>query len=157
MSISTRNTVECLADVRNSTDGVDRLDVADVIDKSIPMEPIAASGPTPVSMASAEQVMTLQSDGNFVVTGSRKCCPDGSADDAIWDIGGKRGRNTLEYRPVFADNPPIGILAVHRPLGSTYSPLCFIDVENEVFEFDGQEIVFDNSANQLTAKAPGGM
>ncbi len=62
------------------------------------MAPIAASGPTPVSMASAEQVITLQSDGNFVVEGSRECCPDGSADAAIWDIGGKKGRNTLEYR-----------------------------------------------------------
>ena len=37
-----------------------------------------------------------------------------------------------------------------------YSPSCFIDVENEVFEFDGQQLVFDNSAKQLTAKAPGG-
>ena len=33
----------------------------------------------------------------------------------------------------------------------------FIDGENEVFEFDGQEIIFDNCVNQLTAKAPGGM
>ena len=47
MSISTRDTVECLADVRNDPNGVDRLDVSDVVDKSIPMAPIAASGPTP--------------------------------------------------------------------------------------------------------------
>ena len=156
MSITTRHTEDCLADVRNLADGVDRLDAADVVDKSMPMAPIAASGPTPVSIASAEQVMTLQSDGNFV-EGSRVCCPDGSVDAAIWEIGRKKGRNTLEYRPVFVDDPPIAILAVHRPLGPTYSPSCCIDVENEVFEFDGQEIVFDTSVNQLTAKAPGGM
>ena len=107
-------------------------------------------------MAPAEQVMSLQSDGGCVVEGSRECCPDGSAEAAIWDIGGKKGRNTLEYRPVFADDPPFGILPVHRPLGSTYSPSCFIGVENKVYEY-GQEIVFDNSVNQLTAKAPGGM
>ena len=141
--------------MRNLTDGVDRLDVADVVDKSIPMAPksipmapIAATGPTPVSMAPAEQVMTLQSDGGCVVEGSRECCPDGSAEAAIWDICRGRGRNTLEYRPVFADDPTFGILPVHRPLGSTYSPSCFIDVENEVFELDGQEIIFDNSVNQ---------
>ena len=156
MSISTRDTVDGLADVRNLADGVDRLDAADDVDKSIPMAPIAATGPTPVSMASAEQVMTLQSDGNFV-EGSRVCCPDGSVEAAIWDIGGKKGSNTLEYRPVIADDPLFGILPVHRPLGSRYSPSCFIDVENEVFEFDGREIVFDNSVNQLTPKAPGGM
>jgi hypothetical protein len=40
-------------------------------------------------------------------------------------------------------------------LGSIYSPSCFIDVENEVFEFNGQQIIFDNGVNQLTAKAPG--
>jgi hypothetical protein len=157
MSMPTRNTVQCLADVRNDPNGLDRLDVADVVDKSIPMAPSAASGPAPVSMASAEQVMTLQSDGNFVVEGSRECCPDGSADAAIWDIGGKKGRNTLEYRPGFADDPIFGNLPISPPLGSIYSPSCFIDVENEVFEFNGQQIIFDNSANQLTAKAPGGM
>ena len=33
----------------------------------------------------------------------------------------------------------------------------FIDVENEVFEFDGQEVIFDNCVNQLSVKAPGGV
>ena len=35
MSISTRDTVDGLADVRNLADGVDRLDAADVVDKSL--------------------------------------------------------------------------------------------------------------------------
>ena len=68
-----------------------------------------------------------------------------------------KGRNILEYRPDFADDQVFGILPIAPPLGSIYSSSCIIDVENEVFEFDGQQIVFDNSTNQLTAKAPGGM
>ncbi len=86
-------------------------------------------------MAPAEQVMTLQSDGGCVVEGSRECCPDGNAEAAIWDIGGKKGRNTLEYRPVFADDPPFGILPVQRPLGTTDSPSVFIDVVRGVISF----------------------
>ena len=100
--------------------------------------------------------MTLQSDGGCVVEGSRECCPDGSAEAAIWDIGGKKGRNTLEYCPGFDDGLFSECLLILPPLGSIYSPSCFIDVENEVFEFDGKEIIIDNSTNQLTAKAPGG-
>ena len=127
-----------------------------MVTKPIPMAPIAASGPTPVSMAPAEQVMTRRSDGGCVVEGSRECCPDGSA-EAVWDIGGNKGRNTLRHRPDFADDQVFGIVPVARPLGSISSPSCFIDVENEVFEFNGQQIIFDNGANQLTAKAPGGI
>ncbi len=106
-------------------------------------------------MASAEQVMTLQSDGNFA-EGRRECCPDGSADAAIWDIGGKKGSNTLEYRPVFAHDPLFSDLPVAPPLGSIYPPSFLIDADNEVFEYNGSEIVFDNCANQLTENAQGG-
>ena len=63
----------------------------------------------------------------------------------------------IEYRPVFAAEPVFPSLPIAPTLGSRYSPSCFIDVENEVFEFDGQEIVFDNGTNQLAEKAPGGI
>ena len=109
-----------------------------------------------IPVGDEDQVMALQSDGDLA-EGSRVCCPDGSAEAAIWDIGGKGGSNTLEYRPVIADDSLFGILPAHRPLGSRYSPSDFIDVENELFEFDGREIVFDNTVNRLTAKAPGRM
>ena len=92
-------------------------------------------------MASGESAMTRGSDGNC--DGSRVCCPGGSA-EAIWDIRGKKGRHTLRYRCNCAADPVFEVLPVARPLGSIYSPSCFIDVENEVFEFDGQEIIFDN-------------
>ena len=104
MSTTTWNTEVCgLTDGRNSTDGgtltTCGLDAAaaksiPLAPKSIPMAPVVeVSGPTPVSMASAAQVMTLQSDGIFV-EGSRECCPDGSVEAAIWDIGGKNGTAT---------------------------------------------------------------
>jgi hypothetical protein len=104
MSTTTWNTEVCgLADVRNDPNGVTLTATPGsmLAEKSIPLAPTSVD-PAGVPMASAEQVMTLQSDGNFVVEGSRECCPDGSADAAIRDIGGKKGRNTLEYRPVFA-------------------------------------------------------
>ena len=52
---------------------------------------------------------------------------------------------------------PSQFLEFCRSLELLDRPSCFIDVENEVFEFDGQEIIFDNGANQLAAKAPGGI
>ena len=71
--------------------------------KSTPLAPIAATGSTGVSMASAEQVMTLRSDGGCIV-GSRVCCPDGIA-EAVWDISGNKGSNTLKYRAEGAADP----------------------------------------------------
>ena len=88
--------------------------------------------------------------------GSRVCCPDGIA-EAILDTGGNKGRNNLKYRSDCADDQFLAVLPVAPPLGSTYPPSFLIDVANEVFEFDGQEIVFDNCVNQLSVKAPGGI
>ena len=82
--------------------------------------------------------------------------PNGVA-EAIWDIGGNKGRNTFKNRCECAADPFFAVLPVAPHLGSIYPPTLFIDVENEVFEFDGQEIVFDNCVNQLCPKAAGGM
>ncbi len=155
MSITTGHTEDCLANGRKSTDGV--ILTADsgltlAAPKSIPLAPSSVD-PAVEPMASGASVVTRGSDGSC--DGSRVCCPDGSS-EVIWDIGGKKGSNSLEYRPVFAAEPVLGVLPIAGALGSIYPSSCFRDVENEVFEFDHQEIVFDNGTNQLAAKAPGG-
>ena len=48
------------------------------------------------------------------------------------------------------------VLPVGPPLGSIYSPSCFTDVENDVFEYDGTEVVFDNCLNAPISNASGG-
>ena len=101
-----------------------------------------------VSMASAEQVMTLRSDGGCAVERSRECCPDGIA-EAVWDIRGNEGRNILKYCAESVADP------VSSVLGSYYPRHCLIDVDNEVFEFNGRENVFNNCVKQLPAKSPG--
>ena len=98
-------------------------------------------------MASSESVMTRGSDGSCIA-GFRVCCPDGIA-EAVWDIRGNEGRNTLKYRAEKIAEPVVS------GLGSHYPRHCFTDVDNEVFEFNGQEIVFDSCVNQLSVKAPG--
>ena len=87
-------------------------------EKSIPLAPSSVD-PAGEPMAPGESVMTRGSDGNS--DRSRVCCPDGSS-EVIWDIGGKEGRNTLEYRPVFAAEPGFGVLPVAPSLGSIYPP-----------------------------------
>ena len=156
MSTTTWNTEVCgLADVRNDPNGVTLTAAPGSVlaEKSIPLAPTSVD-PAGEPMAPGESVVTRGSDGSC--NGSRVCCPDGSS-EVICDIGGEKGSNTLEYRPVFAADPVFPSLPIDPALGSRYSPSCFIDVENEVFEFDGQEIIFDNGTNQLPAKAPGGM
>ena len=78
--------------------------------KSMFMAPASVVDPTSVSMASAEQVMTLRGDdGGRVVEGSRVCCPDGIA-EAVWDIPGNEGRNTFKYRAESAADPFVPVL-----------------------------------------------
>ena len=72
--------------------------------KSICMAPTSVVDPTGVSMASAEQVMTLRSDGGCAVEGGRECCPDGIA-EAVWDIRENEGKNTFKYRAESAADP----------------------------------------------------
>ena len=87
--------------------------------------------PTGVSMASAEQVMSLRSAGGCI-------------------------RLVLPYAGAAAD-PCFQVLPVAPPLGSICPRHFCLDVGQEVFEHEGSEIVFDNSVNQLFPKAPGGI
>ena len=91
--------------------------------------------------------MTRGSDGSCIA-GFRVCCPDGIA-EAVWDIRGNEGRNTIKHRAENTADPFFPVLGSHCPYH------CFIDVDHEVFEFNGQVIVFDNGVNQLSVKALG--
>ena len=140
MSTLTGKPEVSLANGRKLADGAD-IDADDDTGKSIPLAPksmfmapksvsmgqTSVVDPTGLSMASAEQVIILQSDGGCAVERSRECCPDGVA-EAVWDIRGNEGRNTLKCR---AADP------VFPFLGSHYPRHCFIDVDREVFDFHG--------------------
>ena len=99
--------------------------------KSIPLALSSlATGPTGASIASAEQVTTLWSDGGCCF-GSRVCCHDDIAEPAVADILGNGDSNIPKYRAI---DPDLPVPPVAPPLGSIYPLLLLIDVENEVFE-----------------------